>query len=142
NVSLELIFVDDHSYDNTFDVAAALSKSDSRVRVIRLAKNAGSHIACICGLEHSIGEAAVLIAADLQDPPEVISQLLAHWRSGAQVVWATRAHYEASGVLHGLFSRLFHRMMVQVLNNDLLTRNGADFFLADRLVVDALLQHS
>ncbi len=141
NVSLELIFVDDHSRDGTFNVAAQLSKSDPRVRAIRLAKNSGSHIACICGLEHSTGDAAVLIAADLQDPPEVIAQLLANWRSGAQVVWATRAQHIGQGSLHRLLSGLFHRTMARVLNNDILTRNGADFFLADRLVVDALLRH-
>src|SRR5262245_12060182 len=90
-ISWELIAVDDHSHDRTFEMASKLARQDSRVRVIRLARNVGSHVALMCGLDHAFGSAAVIIAADMQDPPDIIAELLQRWREGDQVVWALRA---------------------------------------------------
>src|SRR5688572_12158436 len=86
----EWIVVDDHSPDATFATLTALAARDSRVRGLRLARNSGSHVAITCGLHHARGEAAVMLAADLQDPPEVIREMTARWREGADVVWAVR----------------------------------------------------
>ena len=69
DLSWEWIIVDDHSADATFDVVRALSARDGRVRGVRLARNAGSHVAIVCGLDEVQGDAAVVLAADLQDPP-------------------------------------------------------------------------
>src|SRR5688572_22612066 len=74
--------VDDHSADATFDVIARLSQADSRVRGLRLSRNSGSHTAISCGLHHVQGDAAVMLAGDLQDPPELLQSLLERWRAG------------------------------------------------------------
>src|SRR5580658_3153924 len=84
----ELVFVDDHSRDRTPDILADLAAKDPLVKVLRFSKNFGSHKAFTAGLEHCSGDAAVILAADLQDPPESIPELVEKWRSGAKVVWA------------------------------------------------------
>ena len=82
----EWIIVDDHSPDETFEVVTELAARDPRVRGVRLARNYSSHTAITCGLHHARGTCAVVLAADLQDPPEVIPELLVPWEAGAQVV--------------------------------------------------------
>ena len=86
----EWLLVDDHSRDETFDIVERLSLVDGRVRGIRLARNSGSHVAITCGLHHAQGDAAILMAADLQDPPEAMGAMIDAWRGGAQIVWAVR----------------------------------------------------
>jgi polyisoprenyl-phosphate glycosyltransferase len=85
----EFVFVDDHSRDRTPQVLAGLAAADPRVKVLRFSRNFGSHKAFTAGLEHCTGDAAVILAADLQDPPETIPLLVEKWRAGAQVVWAS-----------------------------------------------------
>src|SRR5688572_4988775 len=82
----EWLVVDDHSPDGTFASVQRLSAIDPRVKGIRLARNSGSHTAITCGLHHARGDAAVVIAADLQDPPETLVALVEAWRRGAQVI--------------------------------------------------------
>ena len=101
----EWIVVDDHSRDDTFEVLCGLAAKDPRVRGIRLSRNFGSHTAIPCALDHARGACAAMIAADLQDPPEVIPELLEKWRAGAQVVWAVRAAREGEKASTLLFSR-------------------------------------
>jgi dolichol-phosphate mannosyltransferase len=137
-LSWEMIVVDDHSRDSTFTVASALAESDPCVRSIRLARNSGSHVAGLCGLLHARGRCASLIAADLQDPPEVLPELVAHWREGAQIVWAVRARREALKPADKAFSYLYNVMMSRILNRPDIAGGGADFFLIDRAVVEAL----
>ena len=100
NVAWEWIVVDDHSGDDTFAVVASIARCDSRVRAIRLARNLGSHTAIACGLHHAAGDCAVILAADLQDPPETLPALLDRWRAGAQGVWAVGARREGEGRQH------------------------------------------
>jgi len=100
NVAWEWIVVDDHSGDDTFAVVASIAQCDSRVRAIRLARNLGSHTAIACGLHHAAGDCAVILAADLQDPPETLPALLDRWRAGAQGVWAVGARREGEGRQH------------------------------------------
>jgi len=85
-LDLEIVFVDDHSRDRTPEILATLAAGDPRVKVLRFSKNFGSHKAFTAGLEHCSGDAAVILAADLQDPPEVIPGLVGKWRGGAKVV--------------------------------------------------------
>lgn len=134
----EWIVVDDHSSDGTFAVAQALAKTDPRVRGLRLARNSGSHTAITCGLRLAAGAGAVVMAADLQDPPETILPLVEKWRAGAQVVWAVRAEREGETTAKLGFSRLYYALMRHAVGLKDMPGNGADFFLIDRRVIEAL----
>jgi dolichol-phosphate mannosyltransferase len=139
-VDWEWIIVDDHSTDDTFTVAEEIANRCSGVRAIRLARNFGSHIAAICGLHHTCAKCAIVMAADLQDPPESLAALLSKWREGAQVVWAVRGHREGEKAVTVGFSRLYYFLMRYVVGLKEMPATGADFFLIDRCVVNALLQ--
>jgi dolichol-phosphate mannosyltransferase len=133
----ELIFVDDHSSDRTPRILEELAGRDERVRVLRFSRNFGSHKAFTAGLEHAGGEAAIILAADLQDPPETIPHLLARWREGAKVVWAVREAREGESFATRLFSRLYYWLMRRF--SDVEPPNkGADFLLVDRAVLEVL----
>jgi polyisoprenyl-phosphate glycosyltransferase len=134
---LETIVVDDHSDDGTLDVVRSLAAADGRVRGLRLARNSGSHLAILCGLKASRGDAAVVLAADGQDPPELVPRLVQEWSRGAQVVWAVREAREGESRRTRLLSRLFYAVMNSV-SDVRLPPGGADFFLIDRCVIDAL----
>jgi glycosyltransferase involved in cell wall biosynthesis len=131
----EWIIVDDHSRDNTFEVIERLVAIDPRVRGIRLAYNSGSHLAFTCGLRHASGEVAALMVADLQDPPELMIQMLERWRSGVQVVWAVRRHQPGDGS----GTQLYYWIMRNLVGMNDMPATGADFFLVDRVVIDAFL---
>jgi glycosyltransferase involved in cell wall biosynthesis len=130
----EWIIVDDHSRDQTFSVIERLSLVDGRVRGLRLARNSGSHVAITCGLHHAQGDAAVMMAADLQDPPETLESMIAAWRQGAQVVWAARRTAPSA------LSAFYYTVMRRVVGMREMPANGADFFLIDRVVLDAFRQ--
>ena len=131
----EWIIVDDHSRDNTFEVIERLVAIDPRVRGIRLAYNSGSHLAFTCGLRHASGEVAALMVADLQDPPELLIQMLERWRSGVQVVWAVRRHQPGDGS----GTQLYYWIMRNLVGMNDMPATGADFFLVVRVVIDAFL---
>jgi polyisoprenyl-phosphate glycosyltransferase len=136
----EWIIVDDHSTDETFAVVSDMAKEDSRIRGIRLARNAGSHVAMACGLHNAQGNCAVVMAADMQDPPEVIPKLLLEWSGGVQVVWATRNQREGEKTTTRGFSRLYYFLMRRFVGLQGIPANGADFFLMDERVLDAFRQ--
>ena len=127
----EWVLVDDHSRDDTFAIIERLSLLDGRVRGIRLSRNCGSHVAIRCGLHHAQGNAAVVMAADLQDPPELIGRMVDVWRQGAEVVWATRRRHQSA------FARLYYWIMRRLVGMKEMPAYGADFFLADRSVLEA-----
>jgi glycosyltransferase involved in cell wall biosynthesis len=132
----EWVIIDDHSSDDTFAVIQRLALVDAHVRGIRLARNRGSHVAITCGLHHVRGDAAVMMASDLQDPPETLGLLLQTWRDGAQVVWATR-RAQPGAQTHAGFAALYYWMMRSVVGMQEIPARGADFFLVDRAVIDA-----
>ncbi len=134
----ECIVVDDHSSDDTFAVLTELAQRTDQVKAIRLARNQGSHLAIACGLHYAKGDCAVVLAADLQDPPELIPQLLAEWQSGGQVVWMARRRREGESLSTIGFSRLYHFMMRHIVGIRDMPARGADFFLLDRRVVETL----
>lgn len=133
----EWLIVDDHSRDATFSVIERIAARDSHVRGIRLARNSGSHVAIACGLHHVRGEAAVMMAADLQDPPAMLGAMRERWREGAQVVWATRRESPGSRS-HGVFARFYYWIMRNVVGMRDMPARGADFFLIDRVVIEGL----
>jgi glycosyltransferase involved in cell wall biosynthesis len=135
----EWIVVDDHSRDGTFAVISELSRKDARVRGVRFSRNFGSHMAIICGLDHARGDCTVVLAGDLQDPPEVIPHLLAHWRGGAAIVYAVREVREEHTGFNALFSKFYYFLMRNLLGLKQMPATGADFFLLDRKAVRALV---
>jgi len=137
----EWIVVDDHSRDETFAVIEALALRDARVRGFRLSRNSGSHVAITCGLHQVDADAAVMMAADLQDPPETLASMVARWRQGAQVVWATRRARPGDPTHRG-FAALYYWMMRRLVGMTEMPVRGADFFLVDRVVVDAFRRFS
>ena len=86
----QLVLVDDHSSDGTGAEVKKWADADPRIRYLRLSRNSGSHTALYAGMLEATGDAAVFLAADLQDPPEVVTTMLDHWRGGSDVVWAVR----------------------------------------------------
>jgi len=136
-LEVEFVFVDDHSRDGTPRILRELAAKDRRVKVLRFAKNFGSHKAFTAGLEHCTGDAAVILAADLQDPPETIPQLVEKWRTGAKVVWAVRGEREGVPFMDRLFARFYYWLMRKFADVQP-PREGADFLLVDRCVLDAL----
>lgn len=136
-VEIELVFVDDHSRDGTPRVLRELAERDPRVKWLRFSRNFGSHKAFTAGLENASGDAAVILAADLQDPPETVPQLLKCWREGAKVVWAVRGEREGETITTKLFSRIYYWLMRRYAVAEL-AETGADFLLMDRVVIDAV----
>lgn len=138
-IDWEWLIVDDHSRDDTFDVIQQLAAADPRVRGLRLARNSGSHVAITCALHYAGGDAAALLAADLQDPPEFLVQMVERWRNGAQVVWAVRRQRPGEAGHKG-FAALYYWIMRELVGMKEMPATGADFFLVDRVVMDAFRQ--
>src|SRR5262249_40537979 len=124
----------------TFAAIRKLAAEDSRIAGLRLSRNSGSHIALTCGVNAAKGECCILLAADMQDPPETVSRLIERWRAGAQVVWAVRAKREGEKKSTLLFSQLFYWIMRKVVGMKDMPANGADFFLMDRRVAQAFCE--
>jgi len=135
SVRWEWIIVDDHSSDATFEVISRIAEADARIKGLRLARNSGSHLSLTCSLHRAEGDCVVALAADLQDPPEVIPELLERWRAGYQVVWAAREKREGESRLTKMSSRLYYMVMRHLLGFKEMSATGADFFLLDRKVV-------
>ena len=141
-VDWEWLVIDDHSGDATFVVLSKISAKDARVHGVRFSRNFGSHAALSCALSLAAGGAAVIIAADLQDPPEVIPNLIERWNKGAHVVWATREQREGEKASTIGLARLYYAIMRNVVGIGEIAEMGADFCLIDRKVIDAYLKFS
>ncbi|HEV3511836.1 MAG TPA: glycosyltransferase family 2 protein [Candidatus Sulfotelmatobacter sp.] len=136
--SFEIIFVDDGSRDDTPRVLTGLHAADPRIRIVRLSRNFGHQIAISAGLEYARGAAVVLIDADLQDPPEVIGEMVELWREGNDVVYGTRSHREGETAFKTLTAKWFYRFINRLSEIEIPLDSG-DFRLLDRKVVDALV---
>jgi polyisoprenyl-phosphate glycosyltransferase len=138
DISVEVIFVDDHSEDATPELLKAACAGSSWMRYFRLARNRGAHVAVLAGLAQARGECAVALASDLQDPPELIPRLLEQWRQGHRVVWAVRSGNERRSAWDRAFSAAFYWVMNR-FSEVRLPPTGSDFALLDRSVIRALL---
>lgn len=136
----EWIIVDDHSSDDTPNVIAQLAQADPRVRGVRLSRNFGSHSALYCGLSLCRGAVAATLAADLQDPPLVVAEMLDRWREGAQVIWAKRSQRLGDAASKKVLASFYHRLLKRVVGNKEMPSEGIDFFMIDRRVIDTLKQ--
>jgi dolichol-phosphate mannosyltransferase len=134
----ELIVVDDGSKDGTGAALATLAKDDERLKVITLSRNFGHQAAITAGLEHARGDAIVMLDGDLQDPPEVIPQLVERWRAGSEVVYAVREARPGETVFKTTSARWFYRLFGRLATIDL-TPQAGDFRLMDRRALDVLL---
>lgn len=133
----QLIFVDDGSTDGSDAVLRDLASHDPKVGVIRLTRNFGHELASTAGLDAATGDAIVLMDADLQDPPEVIEEMIQAWRSGAQIVYAVRRHRQGESWFKRSTSWMFYRML-NVLSDVPIPMDAGDFRLIDKQVLTAL----
>jgi len=135
----EVIYVNDGSHDNTVGVLRALQEADPRVAFADLSRNFGKEIAMTAGLDRARGNAVVVIDADLQDPPELIPELVKEWRGGYDVVYAKRSSRTGESVSKKLSAYLFYRLMKRMSGIEIPEDTG-DFRLLSRRAVDALKQ--
>lgn len=135
----ELVLVDDGSRDGSTDIIRDLAGRDSRVRPVIFARNFGHQIAVTAGLDYSRGDAVVIIDADLQDPPEVILELIDKWREGYEVVYAVRAEREGETWFKKTTAAIFYRLIYSITDVKIPLDTG-DFRLMDRKVVDVMNQ--
>jgi glycosyltransferase involved in cell wall biosynthesis len=138
-VPFELIVVDDGSTDGTPAILDGIADRDDRLRVLHLSRRFGHQMAITAGLDHAAGDAVVVIDSDLQDPPEVIPDLLERWRDGADVVIARRRTREGETRLKLASARWFYGLMGRLAQIEL-EPNAGDFRLFDRAPLDALLR--
>lgn len=134
----ELILVNDGSADSTPQRLDRIAETDPRIRVIHLSRNFGHQAALTAGLEHAVGDVVAMIDADLQDPPELIPEMVARWRDGADVVYAVRAQREGETAFKIGTASLFYKLFRKLAQVDL-EPNSGDFRLLDRKALDALL---
>lgn len=135
----ELILVNDGSRDTSYKVMKGLYEQDPRVHIIDFSRNFGHQIAISAGLDYARGKAVVVIDSDLQDPPEVIPDLIARWKDGAEVVYAQRTSRVGETKFKLITASLFYRLIDRITSVHI-PRNVGDFRLMDRAVVDTLIQ--
>jgi polyisoprenyl-phosphate glycosyltransferase len=137
-MDFELVIVDDGSRDGTGRVLADLAGADERVKVITLSRNFGHQAALTAALEHTTGDVVVMLDGDLQDPPELIPEMVDRWRGGADVVYAVRAARQGETAFKRTTASWFYRLFRRLADIDLTPESG-DFRLMDRRALDALL---
>ena len=135
----EILFVDDGSKDGTVRVIEELRSTDPRVALIALSRNFGKELAMTAGLDNARGDAVVVIDADLQDPPEIIPELIQRWREGYDVVYARRESRAGESWIKRATAHAFYRVMQRVTRVEIPPDTG-DFRLLSRRAVDALRQ--
>jgi polyisoprenyl-phosphate glycosyltransferase len=138
HLPFELILVDDASTDSTPELLDSLADTNPYVRVLHLSRNFGHQAALTAGLEYARGDAVAMLDGDLQDPPELLPTMLAHWRSGSDVVSAVRTSRAGESRFKLTTARWFYRLFAKVSELNL-TQDAGDFRLLDRQALDALL---
>jgi dolichol-phosphate mannosyltransferase len=135
----EFVFVDDGSRDESVKILHDLRAADARVKVYRFSRNFGHQAAVTCGLDQALGRAVIVIDADLQDPPELIHEMLAKWREGYEVVYAVRREREGETAFKKLTAAAFYRLIRRLTNVDIPLDTG-DYRLIGREALDSLLK--
>lgn len=135
----ELLLVFDGSRDRSPEIGAELRERDPRVKIIKFSRNFGHQVAISAGIDYADGDAVIIIDSDLQDPPEVIPELIAKWREGYEVVYAQRAHRSGETLFKLFTAAMFYRLIRRLASIDI-PPDAGDFRLIDRKVVLALRQ--
>ncbi|MDD3012421.1 MAG: glycosyltransferase family 2 protein [Candidatus Gastranaerophilales bacterium] len=135
----EFIFVNDGSIDNSIFILQELHKRDYKVKIINLSRNFGKEIALTAGLDCSSGDAVIPIDADLQDPPEVIYELIKKWQEGYDVVYAIRKKRIGDSVIKKVSTHLFYRLISKLCRIEI-PRDTGDFRLMSKQVIEAMRQ--
>jgi glycosyltransferase involved in cell wall biosynthesis len=133
----EILFIDDGSEDSTMAAIHAAHRSDPRIRAVSLSRNFGKEAALSAGLDHARGRAVVPMDVDLQDPPEVIGEMLAKWREGFEVVYGVRRNRSSDSLPKRLTADLYYRAH-NYLSDDKIPEHAGDFRLLDRSVVEVI----
>jgi dolichol-phosphate mannosyltransferase len=137
DLDYETIYVNDGSRDTTLKILRELSAADPHVRIISFSRNFGHQVAATAGVDFASGDAVVLIDADLQDPPELVHDMVRMWRDGNQVVYATRESRRGESKFKHLTAKYFYRLINRLSDVEIPADTG-DFRLLDRRVVDVL----
>lgn len=135
--SWEVLFVDDGSHDSTWLQLRDRHEQDPRFRAISLSRNFGKEIAIAAGLRYAKGDAVILMDADLQHPPEVVTTFVERWREGYKIVYGQRVDRRTDGPLRRFLAKIFYRIYNSLVDTDI-PEGAGDFRLLDRQVVDAL----
>ncbi len=133
----ELIFVNDGSRDKTPEIVSGLCKMDPHVKLINFSRNFGHQTAITAGMDYSSGQAVVVIDADLQDPPEVILEMIAKWKEGYDVVYGQRLKRKGETFFKKITAKMFYRLLASMTSVDIPVDTG-DFRLIDRKVCDVM----
>lgn len=133
----EIIFVNDGSKDLTKKMAEEICKKDGKIKLVNFSRNFGHQAAITAGMNIAAGKAIIVIDADLQDPPEVILQMIEKWKEGYEVVYGKRAKREGEGFLKKFTAKAFYRILRSMTSIDIPVDTG-DFRLIDRKVCNAL----
>lgn len=136
-VSSEVVFTNDGSTDGSLQILEELRNQDDRVAIVNLSRNFGKEIALTAGLDYATGEAAVVIDADLQDPPELMPEFIKHWRGGYDVVYGVRTSRLGESIVKRLTAFLFYRLM-QMTGRVKIPMDTGDFRLLSRRAVESL----
>ena len=136
DIDYELLFVDDGSKDHTYALVCEQATQNTRVRGVSFSRNFGKEAAIFAGLAEAAGDACVVTDCDMQFPPEVIVQMWELWKQGYQVVEGKKSTRGRESVGHGLFARLFYRLIGKAVGMDM--NASSDFKLLDRRVVDVM----
>jgi len=139
DMDVEMLYVNDGSKDETLNALLALMDKDSRIKIIDLSRNFGKEVAMTAGLDEAKGDAVIVIDADLQDPPELITEMVKKWREGFDVVYAKRIERKGESFIKKATAYLFYKLINKISAYDI-PENVGDFRLISRQAVDALNQ--
>ena len=133
----EIIFVNDGSKDKTFEILEKIAKNDIKVKVISFSRNFGHQAAVTAGLKFVTGDAVVIIDADMQDPPELIKEMITLWEEGNEVIYAKRKTREGESKFKLFTAKMFYNTL-NALSDVEIPKDTGDFRLCDRKVIDTI----
>lgn len=138
NIAYEFVLVDDGSRDDSWEKLSGLAKVNNKIISVRLSRNFGKEAALCAGLDHATGDAVLVMDADLQDPPELIPEMVEHWRNGYDVVEGVKSSRGKEGFVYKFCAKSFYKILYKMTGIDL--DNASDYKLLDRKVVEAMQQ--